>query len=405
MLPAWRARVKVCGVRSIRSILDIVNESFHGELFDKIPSHQTIEDWCEKAGLDVCTGAKDLFKNEEYVSIVDESISVGKQKLLLELAAPAKHPGRPLKQSDVSIVSMAVSPSWNTEATKQQMDKTHKRIGHGPKYSVTDNGYNLCGACRQLGIAHHRDISHTFGVILKKHYGNCIDFKELTEIMEKSRLKYHLTDKAIFLPPKQRAIARFMNCSQWVGWAKNTVGKYDTLTSEGKEACKFVKEYESLITELDAVIECMAYVEKRCKQDGLSKDLAYFLQWYITRTLVTAKGATHRMRMTGIDMYEYLRDECKVLKTDKDLHIISSDIIESCFGTFKATKSPDKLCGITKHVLVLPLAMMFTSRQKRLEFDFKAAMENVHYKDLMEWKDLNLYGNPAMERMGILRKA
>ena len=46
---------------------------------------------------------------------------------------------------------------------------------------------------------------------------------------------------------------------------------------------------------LDAVIECMAYVEERCKQDGLSKDLAYFLQWYIVRTLVTAKGVTHRM--------------------------------------------------------------------------------------------------------------
>lgn len=156
---------------------------------------------------------------------MDESISVGKQKLLLELAAPAKHPGRPLKQSDVSIVSMAVSPSWNTEATKQQMDKTHKRIGHAPEYSVTDNGYNLCGACRKLDIAHHRDISHTFGVILKKRYGKCADFKKLTEIMEKNRLKYHLTDKAMFLSPKQRAIARFMNCSQWVEWAKNIVGK------------------------------------------------------------------------------------------------------------------------------------------------------------------------------------
>lgn len=100
-----------------------------------------------------------------------------------------------------------------------------------------------------------------------------------------------------------------------------------------------------------------------------------------------------------------MRVECKVLKTDKDLHIISSDIIESCFGMLKATKSPDKLCGITKHVLVLPLAMMFTSRQKRLEFDFKAAMENVHYKDLEEWKDLNLYGNPARERGDVLRKA
>lgn len=403
MATRLRARVKACGVRSIRTILEIINESFHGELFEDIPSRQTIEDWCEKAGLDVYTGAKDLFKDEEYVSIGDESISVGKQKLFVELAVPAKHPGRPLRQSDVSVVSMAISPSWNTEAMKRQLDKTHKSIG--PEYSVTDNGYNLCGACRELGIAHHRDISHTFGVILKKHFGKCTDFKELTAIMEKNRLKYQLTDKAIFLPPKQRSIARFMNCSLWVGWAKNMCGKYETLTQEGKEACKFVKEYETLITELDAVIKCMSYVEERCKQDGLSKDLANFLEWYIVRTLVTADGATYRMIMAGIDMYEYLRDECKVLKTENDVHIISSDVIESCFGAFKSTKSPDKLCGITKHVLVLPLTMMFTSREKRLKFDFKTAMENVHYRDLKEWKDLNLYGNPAMERRELLRKA
>lgn len=392
-------------MRSIRTILEIINESFHGELFDKIPSPQTIEDWCEKAGLDVYTGAKDLFKDEDYVSIEDESISVGKQKLLVELAVPARHPGRPLNHSDASIVSMTISPSWNTEAVKRQMDKTHKAIGHAPEYSVTDNGYNLCGACRELGIAHHRDISHSFGVILKKRFGKCSDFKELTAIMEKNRLKYQLTDKAIFLSPKQRAIARFMNCSWWVGWTKNIDGKYETLASEGKEACKYIKEYESLINELDAVIKCMSYVEERCKQDGLSKDLANLLTRYIVRSLVTADGATHRMIMTGIDMYEYLREECKVLKTEKDVHIISSDIIESCFGVFKSTKSPDKLCGITKHVLVLPLAMMFSSRKKRLGFDFKATMERVHYKDLEEWKNLNLYGNPAMERRELLRKA
>lgn len=37
--------------------------------------------------------------------------------------------------------------------------------------------------------------------------------------MNSIRLKYHLTDMAFLLPPKQRTIARFMNFFDWVQWS------------------------------------------------------------------------------------------------------------------------------------------------------------------------------------------
>ena len=60
-----RASVTVCGARSIVTILEILNECLDGAFFDDIPCHQTIEDWCEKAGLDMHTGVKDKFKSED----------------------------------------------------------------------------------------------------------------------------------------------------------------------------------------------------------------------------------------------------------------------------------------------------------------------------------------------------
>ena len=161
-----RSRLPICGSRSIVVILEILNECFKGELFDSIPCNQVIEDWCEKAGLDMHTKVKDQFVDNEYITITDESISVGKQKLLLQLAAPADSTGKPLSHSDVSIVGMSVSPSWTGDSVKAEMEKTSKSIGRRPLYSVSDNGYNLCNACRDAGIPHHRDISHTFGTIL-----------------------------------------------------------------------------------------------------------------------------------------------------------------------------------------------------------------------------------------------
>jgi hypothetical protein len=163
-----RSRLPICGSRSIVVILEILNECFKGELFDCIPCNQVIEDWCEKAGLDMHTKVKDQFVDNEYITITDESISVGKQKLLLQLAAPADSIGKPLSHSDVSIVGMSVSPSWTGDSVKAEMEKASKSIGRRPLYSVSDNGYNLCNACRDAGIPHHRDISHTFGTIFAK---------------------------------------------------------------------------------------------------------------------------------------------------------------------------------------------------------------------------------------------
>lgn len=399
-----RASVTVCGARSIVTILEIINECFDGALFDDIPCHQTIEDWCEKAGLDMHTRVKDQFKSGDYFTITDESISVGKQKLLLQLGVPASSTGKPLSHSDVSIVSMKVSSSWTGDAVKDEMQKTSASIGHDPLYNVSDNGYNLCKACREAGIPFHRDISHTFGAILKKHFAESPDFKEFTSIMEKKRLSYHLTDKAVILPPKQRAIARFMNIFTWVGWSHRLIEKYSTLSDDQKEAASFIMEHKDLINELYAIKECMEYVEYRCKHDGLSLELEKFLVWRITTCLITSVNSTERMMRVGLDMFEYLEKECALLKSETDVHIISSDIIESCFGVFKAISSPDKLCGVTKHALVLPLALNFTSKESRMRFDVKKAMENVHYRDLDEWAGFNLYGNPAQERKELTRK-
>lgn len=399
-----RARVKSCGIRSIRTILEVVNESFGDKLFDKIPSGQVIEDWCEKAGLDVHTGARDELAEDDYVMIEDESISVGKQKLLVQLAVPAKHPGRPLRQSDVSVVGMSVSPSWTADGVRRENENTVRSMGRAPKYSISDNGGNLCKAFAKSGIPHHRDISHTLGNILKKHFADSPDFKEFTELMEKKRLEYHLTDKAAILPPKQRATARFMNCSGWAERCRDLLEVYERLPDREKEAGAFIKEHEGLIMELAAITDCMKFVEYKCKHYGLSLFLARLLVMHITKSLVTAKGRTERMLKSGIDMFCYIKDECRLLTSEDDVHIISSDVIESCFGVFKYTKSPDKLCGVTSHVLTLPLALKFTSRQYRMSFDFKSACERVHYADIKEWKELKLYGNPAMERRRLLRK-
>ena len=84
---------------------------------------------------------------------------------------------------------------------------------------------------------------------------------------------------------------------------------------------------------------------------------------------------------------------------------MSSDIIESIFGEYKGRKSPNKLCGVTSYVLVLPLFGCLKTREDRLAFDFNAKMEAVRLADIKEWRDLNLLDNWAQKRIETLGKA
>ena len=112
----------------------------------------------------------------------------------------------------------------------------------------------------------HADISHSMGVILKKVYEKQSDFVEFTTLLGKKRLQYHLTDKAYSLPPNMRAISRFMNMSSWVFWGNEMLHCYDTLPKKMQEAYAFIKDYESLLKELQAVLCAVRHVEAICKK-------------------------------------------------------------------------------------------------------------------------------------------
>lgn len=219
-----------CGLRSVVRLLEIIDESFNGVFEGELPSHTEISNWAQKTGLSTYLDSGRSLSGKEYCAIVDESISVSSQKLLVTLAASAEPSGQPVRHGDV--LGLAVAPSWDGDAVEQEIMRCSEKAGHAPEYIVSDNGVNLAKGIRQTGITHHRDISHSIGLILEDAYKGQTDFEEFTSKLGAIRLKYHLTDMAYLLPPKQRAIARFMNLFDWVEWAGDMLSAYPKLTKE-----------------------------------------------------------------------------------------------------------------------------------------------------------------------------
>lgn len=389
-----------CGLRTIITILETFEEVMEGAA-GKVPAYSTIRDWVLRLGLSVYEDEKP--KDWKYIAIQDESIWVNRQKLLLTLGIPYEHKGRPVEHKDVVVLNMKVAEQHKREDVKTALEDAEDAVGSMPVFALSDGGHNLVAGAADAGVPHHLDISHTLGNCMKHVYGKDDEFMALTTKLGKVRLQYHLTDKAWLLPPNMRAIARFMNLTGWVEWAVRLLNAFDGLEQEFKDAYAFLPDYRDLISELKVCTDAIRHVEEICKMQGLSMRSSALCQHYIIRHVIG--NANSRRARLGLEMLDYFRKETRLLEDIKAVHHISSDIIESDFGIYKAKESPNKLYGITPLVLILPLYPKSTDYSVAYKQDFKVRLAKVKLKDVEVWAKDHLLPNSVSLRSKTLKKA
>lgn len=364
-----------------------------------IPSHVTIKDWVEKAGLDVLCGKKETL--DDYAVIVDESITIAEHKILLTAAVPARHEGQPLTFADAEIVDIDVAGSHKGGDVKEAMDRTTKGLGKAPEYAVTDNGRNLVKGLSDADIDNHRDISHTFGTYLKAIYGADEEFHTLTKAIGDAR-HFALTYVDYLMPNNMRAIARWMNVFEWARWAKDMLEAEHKLGPKERKMYSFLWEHGALVEELNEVMTCFRNILENCKSRGLSRKSARECTSIINQELM---GRGDRLTRLGEMMLGYFATEVSLLKNKDEVHHISSDLIESLFGYFKERMSPNRMYGVTGFILVLPLHSRLSTLESARTFDFKAALEHNSIADVKAWERKTLPENLAAKRGRILRRA
>ena len=388
-----------CGLRTVVAVLEIFADLL-GDAFGKVPCYNAVENWVKKLGLSVYQDNQPC-KDKKFAMVVDESIAINGQKLLLTLGIPSEHQGRPLKHEDVTVLDMPVSKGFNGDGVQGRIEAAEKSAGSAPDYIISDNGHNLVKGIADPRHIHHADISHSMGVILKKVHEKQSDFVEFTTLLGKKRLQYHLTDKAYLLSPNMRAMSRFMNMSPWVFWGNEMLNCYDTLPKKMQEAYAFIKDYECLLKGLQAVLCAVRHVEATCKDKGFSVMTSRRCKPYIITHVL---GDAHaRQARVGVKMFEYFNREEALLTGNMSINI-SSDIIESTFGIYKSKKSPNKLHGVTSFVLTVPLYSKVTNESVTKTVNFKERIVNVKLKDIRVWSTEHLFTNRVTERTKTLRK-
>lgn len=390
-----------CGLRQVVEILNVMNDTFEGFL-GTVPCYNSIENWVKKCGLNVYETASSPLQGTKYAQIVDESMMIGSEKLLLTLGVPAEHQGHPLIYTDVKILGIAVAESWNGEGVANELRKASVKVGHDPNYVISDNASIMKKGVRCAGLNHQHDISHSLGMFLERTYKKESDYVGYLKLMSESKYKYSMKKIAHLLPPSQRTISRFLNLSDWVKWSSKILEVYHSLKVDEREAFSFIPANASLIDELIEVVKCINRIEYICKHKGLSKITVNECQKEIEKHLFRGNS---RMIHLGECINQFLKKEVMLVGSDISAHNNSSDVLESIFGMYKARKSPNKLNGITPFILFVPIYTMLRNNSQSKMFDFKSALEEMRMRNIEEWRKENLTQNLVQLRINRLGKA
>ena len=366
-----------CSLRSCASMLKIMSVVLGLKL--NFPSRNTIQNWEKKLGYSRIH--KKGKKGDKWVVILDESVSIGQQKLLLILGAElGKYKfGKALNFEDMDVLYLGIGKSWKGDRISAELKKL-KEDDFDIVYGVSDGGTNLVKSLKMSEIGLIQDCTHFFGNLLKKQYNSNDEFLKFSKKCGVFKRQVMLGENAVIMPPTQRVKGRFLNLQALSSWACKililTNQKASKLTKTQREKLSWLKPYENLVFEIYQQCQTMNEVSKILKNKGLSKDTAQQCKTILTQS------KTPPFFKQGVQ--QYLERNLSILVSEKPL-ICSSDIIESFFGKYKnqLEKSGGKL--ITESCLAIA---NFSQNFKKEEI--KKAMEKVKIIDLKKWRKQNL---------------
>jgi hypothetical protein len=344
------------------------------------PSYVTILVWTKKVGF--FSMQPPIEKSNDWVLIIDESIAVGHERLLViyGIRASLIKFNRALTYSDLRPLFIKSSNKWTAEIIKKEIEKLIEKWGD-IKYIVADGGNGICKSIRLLGKVHVYDVTHKMAWLLKNMYSEDETFIKYTKGMSQMRFKGVCSDISYIIPPKQRVNSRFMNLDILSDWGLKALNclKTSTIGNKIHESLSWVLEFKELILELDIINTAISEIKSLLKIKGLSKKTVNMVTKIFKRETLNA-----RLQYFKENLLNYLNQTLLQLPEEEKL-LCTSDIIESSFGKYKNYMSQNSMAGITDLSLCLAT---FTNRLDAAEL--KAGLEKTKMSDLKKWSNDNI---------------
>ncbi len=359
----------------------------------KAPSPTTVRNWVIRCGYHALTYSRDL--RGDYVVIIDESIQVGREKLLLMLGVRVSDEQcycAPLCGADVEVLGMAVQNSWTGDLIASFIKNTLSlHPGLRLRHVVSDKGTSLLAAMRSLGLPWVSDCTHVMMNAIKEIFGQDEALSELSASIGQMRKRLVLAEWGCLLPPTLRDKDRFLRIFTIVKWAGRMDSYWDKLPDEARKHIVFYRKAWPLVRHLRQVKELVVIASSILKTAGLSEHSSDRWQASAAKYLGTQKVVTRQAKEFIAKINAYFSAHAPLYR-DAVQTLCCSDIIESTFGRYK---NKGGMKAISADVLSIALY-----NQKITSGFVQGAMASVSCQHVQDWQNINICSN----RYGILRK-
>ena len=399
------ANISYCATNRV---LNILNEFLDWNLV-KLPCANTIQNWVSKTGLHRLETVQDQQSDKQVSLIVDESIRLGQERLLLALLVNAqKEQQEALSMQDVEVFFMQGNTSWAADIIEKQLTQRLTKTGYQVISYISDEANNMKKAAQLLNIDHFPDIAHAIGSSLKRVFAKQEIYlafsKQVTSYVRKGAQQ----DISYLVPPKQRGKARFLNQDKMVGWAKKMLENLSTLPDKEYAFFKSLTQHQTIIEILDTCLNFAKSISLLFKKCGVSfqtvkqaQECAILLKTDTSHELVI-EFVEQIERYFGSYQQFLQRYEQQYKPTDQQFALhASSDVIESIFGKYKHKANHCALTGVTLLNLEIPV---YTMNKEQLDENIPKAIEGKYITDLKEWVEKHSTDNQIVKRRNFFQK-
>ena len=348
------------------------------------PSWKTASNWVKHCGLYALKLTHGL--KGEYVGVLDASIQIGKEQLLLLLGVKtgAASQERPLCIEDVSVMGMEVQSSWTGAAVAGFIQRNMSlRPAVSLSYIICDQGSNLLAALRSLGLPWVSDCSHVMMNLAKALFKEDAALSRLCAQVGTLRQQLSLTDWSFVLPPSLRDKDRFLRIFTLVEWMGRIDSYWPMLPASMRARLSFCRGVW-LRLRLSQFYSLLAMTASLLKRRGLSQDSYAEWRTEVSRYRTTQHVMTRQATTFIAAMDAYFAAYAERYNQNGAL-LCCSDIIESIFGRYK---NKGGMKAISADVLSIALYNQPISPQF-----IQQAMRTVTGPQLQKWQNENICHN------------
>ena len=325
------------------------------------PSWYTGRLWMMRIGLYKLNMAKE--KADDWIWIIDHSVQMGIEKLLLILCIRKKDlpVGRALNFSDVEVLDLQPVKKSNGEIVYRQLESNIAKTGV-PVEIISDHGSDLKKGIdtflkKHEEAAYVHDIKHAIANILKKELGCNELWKEFISLCASSKRKLQQTLLAAIAPPNQRSKSRYMNLRSIIVWAQNIlcfISNKNEVKVNGfeytlvNEKLGWIVKFSCSIVAWTQILDIAEKAESYVREKGLFKGASQKFEKSIEGLKLSGQAKSIKEKL--IKLIEIESEKAGQFET----LLGTSEIIESVFGKCRNVEQEQTKSGITGLTLALP---------------------------------------------------